>query len=320
MGSTARGKVRVVPKVLTTAQIDAFRRDGWVAPIRVMAEEVASELRERLQAEERRLGGPLDGSMRQKSHLLYSWLADVVFHEPILDAVEDLYGPDLLCWSSTLFVKEAHTTSFVSWHQDSTYWGLSRPDVVTAWLAITASNVMNGALDVVPGTHTLDQLPHRDTFAAENLLSRGQEVEVDIGDAAPVVIELRPGEISLHHVRLVHGSAANRSDDRRIGFAMRFMPTSVAQVVGSDDSATLVRGDDSFAHFEHESRAVCDLDPSMVEMHRRVTSGAAQRLYRGTAVTSFDETPSHSVLPRSTRGLIREGPSNNVMHEREPRS
>ncbi len=277
-----------MPKILTSAQVDGFKRDGWVAPIRVMAEDVARELRDRLQAEELRLGGPLDGSMRQKSHLLYAWLADVVFHDPILDAVEDLYGPDLLCWSSTLFVKEAHTTSFVSWHQDSTYWGLSRPDVVTAWLAITPSNVANGALEVLPGSHTLDQLPHRDTFAAENLLTRGQEVAVDIGDATPVVIELQPGEISLHHVRLVHGSAPNRSDDRRIGFAMRFIPTSVAQVVGCDDSATRVRGVDNFAHFEHESRATSDLDPTMVELHRRVTSRSAQRLYRGTAVTSFD--------------------------------
>ena len=130
-----------MPKVLTADRSAAFDDDGWLAPIRVMSEAVASELRERLGAEERRLGGPLDGSRRQKPHLLYSWLANVVFHEPILDAVEDPYGPDLLCWSSILFVKEAHTSSFVSWHQDSTYWGLSHPDVVTAWLAITASLV-----------------------------------------------------------------------------------------------------------------------------------------------------------------------------------
>ena len=276
-----------MPKLLTRAQVDGFQRDGWVAPIRVMAEEDAVELRALLQAEELRLGGPLDGSRRQKSHLLYAWLADLVFHEPILDAIEDLYGPDLLCWSSSLFVKEAHTTSFVSWHQDSTYWGLSRPDVVTAWFAITPSNVANGALEVLPGSHTLDQLPHRDTFEPDNLLTRGQEVAVDIGDATPAVIELQPGEISLHHVRLVHGSAPNQSDDRRIGFAMRFMPTSVAPADGAD-SATLVRGVDNFAHFELEPRATQDLDPAMVELHERVTSRSAQRLYRGTNVTSFD--------------------------------
>lgn len=276
-----------MPKVLSADQVDAFYRDGWLAPLRVVDEDDAQELRIRLEAEERKIGGPLNGSARQKSHLLYSWLADLVFHPTILDAVEDLYGPDLLCWSSTLFVKEANTASFVSWHQDSTYWGLSRPDVVTAWFAITPSTADNGALEVVPGSHTLDQLPHRDTFAADNLLTRGQEVAVDIGEAPQVRIELQPGEISLHHVRLVHGSAPNSSADRRIGFAMRFMPTSVAQVVGGSDSATLARGVDHFGHFELEPRTCRDLDPSMVDLHRRVTEASARRLYRGTDVRSF---------------------------------
>ena len=228
--------------------------------------------------------------VRQKPHLLYSWLADLVHHEPILDIVEDLHGPDLLCWSTTLFIKEAKTTSFVSWHQDSTYWGLSRPDVVTAWLAVTPSTIANGALEVISGTHTLDQLPHRDTFATDNLLTRGQEVAVDIGATKPDVIELQPGEVSLHHVRLVHGSAPNHSDDRRIGFAMRFIPTSVAQVGGGTDSATLVRGTDRFGHFELEPRAKRNLDPAMVELHHRVTGISAKRLYRGTDITSFDLT------------------------------
>lgn len=277
-----------MPKVLSDAQVDCFERDGWVAPIRVVGADVALELRQRLETEERRLGAPLTGNARQKSHLLYSWLADLVFHPVILDAVEDLYGDELLCWSSTLFVKEAHTASFVSWHQDSTYWGLSRPDIVTAWLAITPSTVANGALEVVSGSHRLDQLPHRDTFAAENLLTRGQEIAVDIGDAAPAVVELQPGEMSLHHVRLVHGSAPNHSNDRRVGFAMRFMPTSVAQIVGGTDAATLVRGIDRFAHFDLEPRASRDLDPAMVDLHRRVTGEAAKRLYRGTDVNSFE--------------------------------
>jgi non-heme Fe2+,alpha-ketoglutarate-dependent halogenase len=268
--------------------LERFQRDGWFAPIRVISTDAAHELRERLERQEQRLGGPMSGALLQKPHLLYPWLADLVFSDTILDTVSELYGPDLLCWSSTLFVKEARTPSFVSWHQDSTYWGLSRPDVVTAWVAITESNRANGALEVVSGTHDLEQLPHRDTFASENLLSRGQEVAVDIGTATPSIIELQPGEMSLHHVRLVHGSAPNNSDNRRIGFAMRFIPTSVAQLVGERDSATLVRGVDHFGHFEHEPRATTDDDPAMIELHRRVTDGAAQRLYRGTNVSSFE--------------------------------
>ena len=267
-------------KVLSAEQIERFERDGWLAPIPVMSADDAHAIRERLEHEERRLGGPLSGTRLQKPHLLYPWLADLVFDETVADAVEDLYGPDLFCWSTTLFAKEAHT--------GSTYWGLSRPDVVTAWLALTPSTSANGALEVISGTHLLDQLPHRDTFAAENMLTRGQEIAVDVGDARPSVIELQPGEMSLHHVRLVHGSAPNDSDDRRIGFAMRFIPTSVAQLVGDRDSATLVRGEDRFGHFDHESRCTAEHDPATYALHQRVTERSAARLYRGTEIASFD--------------------------------
>ncbi len=234
-----------MPKILTQAQIDRYWRDGCVFPIRVMSEEDAAKIRARLEVFEHSTGGPLKGDLRHKSHLLFSWLGDLVRLRPIVDAIEDLYGPNLLCWSTNFFIKEAHNPAFVSWHQDSTYWGLNRPDVVTAWVAFTASNKENGAMGFIPGTHARDQIPHRDTFAKDNLLTRGQEVAVEVDESNAVTIELQPGEMSLHHVRLVHGSPPNPSNDRRIGFAIRYIPTSVAQIAG-EDSATLVSGEDTF--------------------------------------------------------------------------
>jgi len=119
---------------LSPAQIEQYREEGCVFPIRIMSETEAAELRGRLEAFERRTGGPLKGDMRHKSHLLFAWLAELVRRSSILDAVEDLHGPDLLCWNNNFFIKEAADPAFVSWHQDSTYWGLSKPDVVTAWV------------------------------------------------------------------------------------------------------------------------------------------------------------------------------------------
>src|SRR4029077_19544658 len=104
------------------------------------------------------------------------------------------------------------------WHQDSTYWGLSTPDVVTAWVAFTPSTVESGCMRVIPGSHLVDQLPHRDTFARHNLLSRGQEVAVEVDETKAQDVVLQPGEMSIHHVRLVHGSNVNRSSHRRIGY------------------------------------------------------------------------------------------------------
>jgi non-haem Fe2+, alpha-ketoglutarate-dependent halogenase len=281
-------RVWVMSKILTGAQIEQFHEEGCVFPISVMSEAEASELRGRLEAFERPTGGPLRGDLRHKSHLLFAWLGDLVRRSSILDAVEDLYGSDLLCWTSSFFIKEARNPAFVSWHQDSTYWGLSRPDVVTARIAFTEATEANGAMEYIPGSHKLNQIPHRDTFARNNLLSRGQEVMVEVDRSKRRVITLRPGEMSLHHVRLVHGSPPNPSEDRRIGFAVRYIPTSVAQIAG-EDSATLVRGEDRFHHFALEPSPVADLDPAMLALHRQITERNAKMLYRGTGITSYNE-------------------------------
>jgi hypothetical protein len=277
-----------MPKILSQSQIDQFWREGCVYPVRVMSEADAIEIRRKLERFEAESGGPLKGALRHKSHLLFTWLADLVRNDRIVDAIEDLYGPDLLCWTTNFFIKEAANPAFVSWHQDSTYWGLDRPDVVTAWVALTPSNKTNGAMDYIPGSHTKDQIPHRDTFAKNNLLTRGQEVAVEVDESQARTVDLRPGEISLHHVRLVHGSAPNPTNDRRIGFAIRYIPTSVKQVAG-EDSATLVRGVDKHHHFEHEPRPARDMDPEFLELHRKIADRNAQILYRGTQVKSYDD-------------------------------
>ncbi len=211
-----------------------------------------------------------------------------------MDAIEDLHGPDLLCWTSNFFIKEAADPAFVSWHQDSTYWGLDRPDVVTAWVALTPSNESNGAMGFIPGTHTSDQIPHRDTFAKNNLLTRGQEVAVEVDPGRAVAIELAPGEMSLHHVRLVHGSPPNPSNDRRIGFAIRYIPTSLRQVAG-EDSATLVRGVDVHRHFQHEPRPTADMDPAFVKLHGR--NRRAQRPHPLSWARRSRATTTRGALP-----------------------
>src|SRR5439155_22534177 len=121
----------------------------------------------------------------------------------------------------------------------------------------------NGAMEVIPGTH-LKQQPHRDTFAQDNMLSRGQKVAVDVDPGRAVTLALQPGEMSLHHVRIVHGSAPNRSGQRRFGYVTRYIPTYVQQIDGRHNSATLVRGVDEFRSFEHEPIPTRDMEPSCV--------------------------------------------------------
>jgi non-heme Fe2+,alpha-ketoglutarate-dependent halogenase len=283
-----------MPKSLSETQIATYERDGYLAPVAALSAAEARAARATLEAIEGGMGGPLRGDLRHKAHLLFPFLADLIRHPAILDPIEDLLGPDILCWNTNFFIKEAETPSFVSWHQDSTYWGLSSPDVCTAWVALTPSTIDNGAMAVIPRSHTRDQIPHRDTFDRHNLLTRGQEVAVEVDETDAVPLLLRPGEMSLHHVRLVHGSPPNPSSDRRIGFAIRYIPTSIYQLEGTD-SATLVRGTDRYGHFELEPRPARDMQDDMLALHQRLTERAAQILYRGTGVDNFND-------PRAVRG------------------
>lgn len=273
-------------KVLSASDRARYADAGYLFPLPVLSADEVADLQQRLTRAEAALGGPLSGHRRHKAHLLFPWLWDLVFDPRILDPVEDLLGPDLLCWSTSFFIKEAGDPGFVSWHQDATYWGLSTPDVATAWVALSPSTVESGAMRVIPGTHR-QQVAHRDTFNPDNLLTRGQEVAVDVDPAQAVDLVLAPGEMSLHHVLLVHGSEPNRSRARRIGFAIRYVPTQVRQIAGTRDSAVLVRGVDRFRHFDAERRPAYDLAPEAVQHHAEVTATQAQTLYRGTGKHEF---------------------------------
>jgi non-heme Fe2+,alpha-ketoglutarate-dependent halogenase len=275
-----------MPKLLSETDVAHYRNAGYHFPVDILSAAEANEMRDRLEAHEARAGGPIAGNMRHKPHLYLTFLNDLVRHPRILDAAEDVLGPNLLCWTSTFFIKEPADPGFVSWHQDATYWGLSSPDVMTVWLAFTPANLVNGCMAFLPGSHR-QQLAHRDTFDKHNLLSRGQEIAVEVDEGQGVYVPLEPGQASMHHVLLVHGSAPNRSADRRIGLAIRYVPTSVRQIAGAKDSATLVRGVDEYRHFDHESRPAADGSAEAMAAHAAAVAHQVQVLYRGTGKDEF---------------------------------
>jgi non-heme Fe2+,alpha-ketoglutarate-dependent halogenase len=275
-----------MPKLLSDAAVSQYRRDGFHFPVDILSAAETRDLRARLEAHERASGGPIRGDRRHKPHLYLTWLNDLIRHPRILDSVEDVLGSDLLCWSTSFFIKEAGDAGFVSWHQDATYWGLSSPDVMTVWVAFTPANLLNGCMKFAPGSHR-EQLEHRDTFDENNLLSRGQEIAVKVDEQRGVDVILEPGQASLHHVLLAHGSEPNRSTDRRIGFAIRYIPTHVRQAVEVRDSATLVRGTDNHNYFDHEPRPTADCSPEALAAHAAIVGRQAQVLYRGTGQEHF---------------------------------
>lgn len=267
---------------LSPAEIAAYRERGYHFPVRIFSDAEIAAMNDRLRATESKVGGRLEGRMNQKPHLLFPWMNELIRHPKILDAVESVIGPDILCWSSQFFAKQPGDRTFVSWHQDATYWGLSRPDVVTAWVAFTPSVPLSGCMRVIPGTHR-QQMQHKDTFDNNNLLSRGQEIAVDVDERQAVDVVLQPGEMSLHHVLIAHGSEPNNAPHPRIGFAIRYLPTDVRQVAGEADSAMLVRGVDKYKYFEPEEPPEADLHPAALERHKRIMDRQLRILYAGAA-------------------------------------
>ncbi len=241
-----------MPTTLSSAEVARYDAEGYHFPVRVLTTAEAASYRSRLDAfiagaGGQKAAGPL---LRHKAHLNCPPLRELTVHPKILDAVSDVLGPDLLCWASGVFYKPARDPSFVSWHQDAMYWGLDPVDIATAWVALTDSHAGNGAMQVLPESHRDELLPHTETYGADNMLSRGQEIAIDVDLGRTVMLTLAAGEMSLHHVKLAHGSEANRSDHARIGYAIRYVAPHVRPVTAESGAATLVRGQDRFGHFK----------------------------------------------------------------------
>ena len=267
-----------MPSLQGELLVSRYESDGFVFPIDVMSPEDAVTFRRRLESAEARYGR-ID--LEIKSYLVLVLADQLVHHPAILDAVELIIGPDILVWDADFIIKEAHDRHFVSWHQDLIYWGLEPDDEVTAWVALSASTVENGCVRFLPGTHTGEIVPHIDTFAQDNMLTRGQSVHLEVDESDAVDVILEPGQISLHNGKLIHGSRPNQSNDRRIGFAIRYVPTHVRQVVGARDSAMLVRGVDAYRHFESEPRPSADFEPGQLALRAEIEQRRAAVLFQG---------------------------------------
>jgi len=264
-GRTVEQNAVTMPKALSPAQVNGYARDGFLTPISVLTPAEAAAYRGKLEAFERAVGGPLtsdatDPRYRSRTHVLLTWAHALARHPAILDAVEDVIGPDILVYTSTWFIKEPETAAIAAWHQDATYFGL-RPHVhVTAWLALTDATAANGCMEFLPGSHQRGQLAHRAGAVAQSVNRAGQTVIEEIDDRPAVPGALRAGECSLHHTLCLHRSQPNRSAGRRIGLAISYVPTHVQYVGTKPPRAMLVRGADTFGHFEPDPAPAADLD------------------------------------------------------------
>jgi hypothetical protein len=270
-------------KCLSDSQVEKFHRDGFLSPINVFSINEALELKDKLEDAEKIWPEAFSASARNNAHLNFEFLDSIVHNKILLDAVEDILGPNILAYASTLFIKEPRDPGFVSWHQDGKYMGLSENIGITAWVALSEANGESGCMSMIPGSHE-KMLAHKDTFEKDNILTRGQEVQnVDVGKA--VETPLRPGQASFHCPTVIHGSQPNRSKQRRIGFAIQtYIPTNVKSIHGRA-SAQLVRGIDTFGHFDLLQRPKSDMEDVQVTTRDRINKEYANILYLGAKKT-----------------------------------
>ncbi len=201
-------------KILNDAQFEQWRRCGAVWPVDLLSAEEADALRARYEALDESTEGGAQARYRIKAHLPFPWLWEVIRRPRLIAAIEDLLGPDFVCWGSSFFAKKAHDPSFISWHQDSTYYGLEPPESVTAWIAFTDATSEAGCMKIVAGSHLGPEiLVHDEIPDPDNMLVRGQTVR-EVDESLALEMPLAAGQMSIHHNKTIHSSEPNRRAGR----------------------------------------------------------------------------------------------------------
>jgi non-haem Fe2+, alpha-ketoglutarate-dependent halogenase len=242
------------PRALTPEQIAAFNRDGYLAGIRIFDEEEISGIRhyfDELLAKTLAAGG--DSYSISTAHLRYGRVYDILTEPRITARIRDLLGEDVIAWGSHFFCKMPGDGKRVSWHQDSSYWPLTPSMAVTAWLAIDDATVENACMRYIPGSHQMGHLTYTLSENDEgNVLNQTVPEAETLG--APVDVELKAGEISIHSDLLLHGSEANQSSKRRCGLTLRYCPAIVRAGLGWNAKGVVVSGNDESCHWANPAR------------------------------------------------------------------
>lgn len=242
------------PTVLSREQVEQFNRDGYVKGIRIFNDvEIAAhrEYFDDLLAAVIAAGG--DSYSISTAHMKYQRVWDLLTNQRIVSCVADLLGPNVIGWGSHYFCKMPRDGKSVSWHQDASYWPLSRSKTVTVWLAIDDADTENGCMKFLPGSHRHGHLEYRESTSDEdNVLD--QTVEEIERFGTPIDVTLAAGEISIHSDLLLHGSEANHSDRRRCGLTLRYCTPDVHAYLDWHLKGVVVCGEDASGHWGNPPR------------------------------------------------------------------
>ena len=215
------------PRSLSRKQIKSFNEKGFISPLSALSEQEASNNKRYFDDLLKRLSDFNDGRDAysiMNYHDQCKGLWELAQHPVILDYIEDLIGPDIVCWTTHYFCKLPNDRKPVAWHQDATYWPIRPTRTVTVWLAVDDVNESNSPMEFIEGSHTLGAIPW-ERAPKDTVLQQEIPEATRLGSIYTNV--LPAGSISLHTSTLVHGSSANVSmSQRRCGLTLRYIPPS----------------------------------------------------------------------------------------------
>ena len=261
-------------KALTQEQVASYRYNGFLFPVPALtADEVATCLAGLARLENELGCAVADADVKWRSHAYAHspWFNDLIRHPRILDAVEDVIGPNILVWTSTFFIKEPHSPTFAAWHQDGTYFGLEPKEQICAWVALTDASAEAGCMEQLSFRGEPRQYHHAALGLANSINRAGQTIVQPFDDSAPVAMALRAGEFSLHHELAVHRSAPNNAAHRRVGIGLNYIPTHVRVEGPVRLKAMLVRGEDRYGHFDLVEPPSAERDATALSVHQAVS-------------------------------------------------
>ena len=237
------------PQVLTREQIEGFNEKGYIKPIDIFTKKEADENRRYLDALLRQTHKDGRNSYSINGyHATHASIWDITTHPRILDYVEDILGPNFVCWGTHYFCKLPRDPKAVQWHQDASYWPLTPSKTVTVWLAIDDADRENSAMKVISGSHLYGHLDFKHAEPGEQVVLSQRVTDAEsYGEVEH--FELKAGQMSLHSDMLIHGSDPNESDRRRCGLTIRYAPVEVRTLTNWNGKSIWCRGEDPSGHW-----------------------------------------------------------------------
>lgn len=218
--------------ILTEEEMRQFREHGYVIP----RFSLPAPLLQRLRAGVDGLLGSVTNVAQEdlvNPHMLpaaegakQNPFMEAAQHPAILDMVEQVLGPDVILWITRVLCKPAHKGREVPWHQDGEYWPMRPLATCSVWIALDPVSTANGCMRFIPGSHRQQELYRHHVSDRENLVLNLELDQDQFDESTAVNVELEPGQMSLHDVRLIHGSLANTSGARRAALILRYMPAT----------------------------------------------------------------------------------------------